>query len=69
MQTTQVSSQDAYVGLSLSILQEVFTNYHPRDFAVRFWDGTDVAAGAGSERSFHDGPASIPALYERCFCA
>ena len=40
MRTTQTSIQDPYVVLSLSILQEVFANYHPRDFAVRLWDGT-----------------------------
>ncbi len=52
MQTTQVSSQDAYVGLSLSILQEVFTNYHPRDFAVRFWDGTTWQPEPGQNALF-----------------
>ncbi|MDP2208558.1 MAG: cyclopropane-fatty-acyl-phospholipid synthase family protein [Bacteroidota bacterium] len=40
MQTKQILTQDSDVQTSLSILQKVFSNYHPRNFAVRFWDGT-----------------------------
>ena len=48
MNTTAISTPDPYVGLSLSILQEVFANYHPRDFAVRLWKWYYVGARAGS---------------------
>ncbi|MGD0339071.1 MAG: cyclopropane-fatty-acyl-phospholipid synthase family protein [Bacteroidota bacterium] len=40
MQTEPTPTYDDNIHTSLVILQEVFNNYHPRNFAIRFWDGT-----------------------------
>ncbi len=40
MQPEQTLTSDVEVHTSLSILREIFSNYHPRNFAVRLWDGT-----------------------------
>lgn len=40
MQTEQILTQDKNVRISLSILQKIFSNYQPRNFAVRFWEGS-----------------------------
>jgi cyclopropane-fatty-acyl-phospholipid synthase len=40
VKTEQIVAPSEYVRTSIRILHEIFKNYHPRDFAVRFWDGT-----------------------------
>ncbi len=40
MDTSTTAARDRYVQITLSILQAVFKSYHPRNFAVRLWDGT-----------------------------
>jgi cyclopropane-fatty-acyl-phospholipid synthase len=36
----QSATRDEQVAAALAFLQAVFENIHPRDFAVRFWDGS-----------------------------
>lgn len=43
---------DKHVQTSLAFVQEVLKDYHPRDFAVRLWDGTTWAAEAGQPTRF-----------------
>jgi cyclopropane-fatty-acyl-phospholipid synthase len=52
MRTTQTLTHDNYVQTSLSILQEVFRSYHPRNFAVRLWDGTTWDPEPGQQPLF-----------------
>lgn len=40
MQAELTRETDPAVGKSLSIIQYIFRNYHPRNFTVRLWDGT-----------------------------
>ncbi len=40
MRTEHSVTEESDVQTSLSILQHIFSNYHPRNFAVRLWDGT-----------------------------
>jgi cyclopropane-fatty-acyl-phospholipid synthase len=40
MRTREILSDPAGVQTGLSILRHIYSSYHPRDFAIRFWDGT-----------------------------
>lgn len=44
MSASQVKMGDRALQTSLSFLQNLFSNYQPRNFAVRFWDGTTWSA-------------------------
>ena len=52
MHTQQLLTQDSDVQTSLSIVQEVFGNYHPRNFAVHLWDGTRWDPEPGQQALF-----------------
>ena len=39
---------DIQARITLSLLHELLKDYHPRDFAVRLWDGTTWEAESGS---------------------
>ncbi len=45
---TMVVSQDHHVQIAHNFLQTVLGDYHPRDFAVEFWDGSIWAAETDS---------------------
>ena len=40
MTTTEVRSTDRAVQAAQSFMKDLLGGYHPRDFAVRLWDGT-----------------------------
>ncbi len=46
------ADRDFSAGRGMSFLQEVLGAYHPRDFAVRLWDGSEWAAEEGHPRRF-----------------
>ncbi len=48
--TATVQSTDKTVAQSLEFLQTLLGNYHPRNFNVRFWDGTEWPAETDSPR-------------------
>jgi cyclopropane-fatty-acyl-phospholipid synthase len=52
MYTSTISTRRDYVQLTLSILKDVFSSYHPRNFAVRLWDGTTWEAEPGQQPLF-----------------
>src|SRR5438552_383955 len=52
MATVQVHTKDPAVQQSLAFLQDILAGYHPRDFAVRFWDGSVWEPEAGQEPRF-----------------
>ncbi len=52
METSTAKARDRYVQTTLSILQEVFSSYHPRNFAVRLWDGTTMDPEPGQQPLF-----------------
>src|SRR5947209_3012485 len=52
MLTTRTKSDDRSVQTSLSLLQDLLGFVHPRDFAVRLWDGTTWEAEAGQAPRF-----------------
>lgn len=52
MEREKIPTDDRDVRISFSILQKVFQNYHPRNFAVRFWDGTTWDAEQGQPGLF-----------------
>ena len=45
--TEQVLIRERTATASMPILQNILGNYHPRDFAVRLWDGTTWDAEPG----------------------
>ncbi len=45
-------TEDRAVGTSLSFFQRLFGDYHPRDFAIRLWDGTTWEAEPGQTPRF-----------------
>ena len=47
---TQVITSDKSVRQSLAFLQTLWADYHPRDFAVRLWDGSQWPAETGTPR-------------------
>jgi len=49
---TQISHQARWAERSLSILQLLFRDYHPRDFAVRLWDDSGWDAEHGQPTRF-----------------
>jgi cyclopropane-fatty-acyl-phospholipid synthase len=49
---TTIATANAQVQASLALLQDLARGYSPRDFAVRFWDGTSWEPAAGQEPSF-----------------
>ncbi|HEX7571759.1 MAG TPA: cyclopropane-fatty-acyl-phospholipid synthase family protein [Bacteroidota bacterium] len=52
MHTQEILSNRAGVQTGLSILRHIFSGYHPRDFAFRFWDGTVWGPEAGQVPQF-----------------
>jgi cyclopropane-fatty-acyl-phospholipid synthase len=52
MPVDEVKTTDQIVRTSVSFLQSLLSNYHPRDFAVRFWDGTTWEAEPGQPTRF-----------------
>src|SRR5437763_1389878 len=52
MATIQLETKDRSVQDSLSLLQTLLRGYGPRDFAVRFWDGTTWEPDSGREARF-----------------
>jgi cyclopropane-fatty-acyl-phospholipid synthase len=40
MESSSTITTDRHVQTTLSILNKIFNNYHPRNFDVRLWDGT-----------------------------
>ena len=48
---TQQATTDAAVQTSKKFLQSLAAGYHPRDFAVRFWDGSTWEPEAGQWRA------------------
>jgi cyclopropane-fatty-acyl-phospholipid synthase len=49
---TQQATTDAAVQTSQKFLQSLAAGYHPRDFAVRFWDGSTWEPEAGQSAQF-----------------
>lgn len=49
---TKASMPDPVVAASLQFLEELMADYRPRDFAVRFWEGTVWSPPAGQPASF-----------------
>ncbi|HEX6554950.1 MAG TPA: hypothetical protein VF026_19440 [Ktedonobacteraceae bacterium] len=47
-----MQTKDTTVETTLSLLQDLFDFYHPRDFAVRLWDGTLWPADEGQPTHF-----------------
>ena len=43
---------DAYAQITMELIQIIFKDYHPRDFAIRLWDNTEWAAEAGQSTRF-----------------
>ncbi len=52
MQAELAKAPDSAVGNNLSVIRDVMRDYHPRDFAVRFWDGTTWDAEPGIPARF-----------------
>jgi cyclopropane-fatty-acyl-phospholipid synthase len=52
MKTHDVQSHQGDVHTTLSILHEIFSEYHPRNFSIRLWDGTVWDAEAGQSPLF-----------------
>jgi cyclopropane-fatty-acyl-phospholipid synthase len=52
MRKQEILSGPAAVQTGLSILRRIFSGYHPRDFAFRFWDGTMWGPEAGQATRF-----------------
>lgn len=50
--SSPVQSSDRVVQESLAFLQFLYGDYHPRDFAVRFWDGTTWEPEPGQPARF-----------------
>ncbi|TMC19232.1 MAG: class I SAM-dependent methyltransferase [Chloroflexi bacterium] len=47
-----MQTKDSTIETTLSLLQDLFDFYHPRDFAVRLWDGTLWPADEGQPTHF-----------------
>ncbi len=52
MSVEVVQSLDRTVRTGLGILRDLFNDYRPRDFAIRFWDGTIWDSEPGQPRRF-----------------
>jgi cyclopropane-fatty-acyl-phospholipid synthase len=52
MSAQTVIADDRHANTSLSLLEHLFASYHPRDFAVRLWDGTGWEAEPGQPTRF-----------------
>src|SRR5262245_45901798 len=52
MATVQAPPTSTGVEQSRAFLQEILVNYHPRDFAVRFWDGSVWEPDSGQSPRF-----------------
>jgi cyclopropane-fatty-acyl-phospholipid synthase len=46
------AKSDTFAASSLSFLRKLLSDYHPRDFAVRLWDGTAWPAESGQPTRF-----------------
>ncbi len=66
MATPHALSEDRAVTHSRSFLQALLGSYHPRDFAVRFWDGSTWEADPGRRARFTlalKHPGSLRAMF------
>jgi cyclopropane-fatty-acyl-phospholipid synthase len=52
MSTSRITASDPVVTAAWSFLHNLLGNYHPRDFAVRFWDGTTWNPDPGQPTRF-----------------
>ena len=52
MSTSSVQAGESTARASLAFLQQLLAGYHPRDFAVRLWDGSRWDAEAGKSARF-----------------
>ena len=52
MEKQTLATRDRSVETSLSILQKLLGNYHPRNFAIRLWEGTHWEAEPGQPTRF-----------------
>jgi cyclopropane-fatty-acyl-phospholipid synthase len=52
MATTSVKTNDQAAQTSLTVLEDVLGGYHPRDFAVRLWDGAIWESEVGQPARF-----------------
>ncbi len=52
MATFPKKTVDTSVVTSLSLLEDLLSSYHPRNFAVRLWDGTTWEAEPGQPTRF-----------------
>jgi cyclopropane-fatty-acyl-phospholipid synthase len=50
--TTAIRAADRGAQITLSVLEDLFGSYHPRDFAVRLWDGTTWGPAPGQPARF-----------------
>ena len=48
--STKISIQEHNAATAQKFLQDLFAEYHPRDFAVRFWDGSTWEAETDQPR-------------------
>jgi len=66
MALTSVATADRAVGQNLSFLQFLLADYHPRDFAVRFWDGSCWEAEPGQPTRYTlvlNHPGAVRAMF------
>src|SRR3954452_10481288 len=49
---SQITETTGATGQSVTFLQRLIEAYRPRDFAVRFWDGTGIEPDAGQLARF-----------------
>jgi cyclopropane-fatty-acyl-phospholipid synthase len=52
MKTHETHAHTGEVQTTLSVLHEIFSDYHPRNFAVRLWDGSVWEQEEGQEARF-----------------
>src|ERR1700722_14667360 len=48
--TKQVPAADSSSSKALAIFRLLLLDYHPRDFAISFWDGSEGPAESGTPR-------------------
>jgi cyclopropane-fatty-acyl-phospholipid synthase len=52
MKTHDVQTHEGEIQTTLSVLHEIFSDLHPRNFAIRLWDGTTWEQEAGQDARF-----------------
>lgn len=63
---SQTRSGDRWVELALTFWRDILADYHPRNFAIRLWDGTSLAAEEGQPTRFTfvlKGPGSLRRMF------